>query len=167
MMDLVLSSILVLAFTSLQLGVVSRIPLQNGMADIVLLFIIVWCLNRQAKNFYIPVLIAGGLVTFISSLPVPAVFISYILAAVLTRLLVNRLWEMPVFSMLIITIAATFLQHLIYILILQFQGSSIPLLSSLSEITLPSIFLNIIFVFPMYLLIRDAQKFVYQEAENE
>ncbi len=166
-MDIVLSSVLVLVFTSLQLGVISRIPLQNGMADIVLLFIIVWCLNRQAKNFYIPVLIAAGLVTFISSLPVPAVLISYALAAILTRLLVNRLWEMPVFSMLIITIAATFLQHFVYILILQFQGSSIPLLSSLREITLPSVFLNIILVFPMYLLVRDAQKFVYQEVENE
>ncbi len=166
-MDIVLSSILVLIFTSLQLGVISRIPLQNGMADIVLLFIIVWCLNRQAKNFYIPALIAGGLVTFISSIPVPGVLLSYILAAVLTRILVNRLWEMPVFSMLIITIVATFLQHLIYILVLQFQGSSVPLLSSLSGITLPSVFLNIILVFPMYLLVHDAQKLVYQEVENE
>jgi len=166
-MDIVLSSILVLIFTSLQLGVISRIPLQNGMADIVLLFIIVWCLNRQAKNFYIPALIAGGLVTFISSIPVPGVLLSYILAAVLTRILVNRLWEMPVFSMLIITIVATFLQHLIYILVLQFQGSPVPLLSSLSGITLPSVFLNIILVFPMYLLVHDAQKLVYQEVENE
>lgn len=166
-MDIVLSSILVLIFTSLQLGVISRIPLQNGMADIVLLFIIVWCLNRQAKNFYIPALIAGGLVTFISSIPVPGVLLSYILTAVLTRILVNRLWEMPVFSMLIITIVATFLQHLIYILVLQFQGSPVPLLSSLSGITLPSVFLNIILVFPMYLLVHDAQKLVYQEVENE
>ncbi len=166
-MDIVLSSILVLIFTSLQLGVISRIPLQNGMADIVLLFIIVWCLNRQAKNFYIPALIAGGLVTFISSIPVPGVLLSYILAAVLTRILVNRLWEMPVFSMLIITIVATFLQHLIYILVLQFQGSPVPFLSSLSGITLPSVFLNIILVFPMYLLVHDAQKLVYQEVENE
>lgn len=166
-MDIVLSSILVLIFTSLQLGVISRIPLQNGMADIVLLFIIVWCLNRQARNFYIPTLIAGGLVTFISSIPIPGVLISYALAAVLTRILVTRLWEMPVFSMLIVTIVATFLQHLIYILILQFQGSSVPLLSSLNEITLPSVFLNIILVFPMYLLVRDAQKLVYQEVENE
>ena len=167
MMDIVLSSILVLTFTSLQLGVISRIPLQNGMADIVLLFIIAWSLNRQAKNFYIPTLIAGGLVTFISSIPIPGVLISYMLAAVLTRLLVNRLWEMPLFSMLIITLVATFLQHLIYILVLEFQGSSIPLLSSLREITLPSVFLNIILLFPMYLVVRDAQKFVYPEAENE
>lgn len=166
-MDILLSSILVLVFTSLQLGVISRIPLQNGMADIALLFVVMWSLHPQAKRFYIPTLLAGGLMTFISSVPVPAVLISYVVAAVLTRYLVNRLWEMPVFSMLIITVVATFLQHLLYILMMQFQGSSIPFLASLQEITLPSIFLNIIFAFPMYLLVRDAQRLVYQEVENE
>ncbi|RJQ43740.1 MAG: hypothetical protein C4545_02575 [Anaerolineaceae bacterium] len=166
-MDILLSSILVLIFTSLQLGVVSRIPLQNGMADIVLLFIIGWSLNRQAKRFYIPTLIAGGLVSFISSIPFPGVLISYLVAAGLTRILVNRLWEMPVFSMLIITITATFFQHLVYILMMQFQGMSVPFFSSLEGITLPSVFLNIILAFPMYLIVHDAQKIVYQEAENE
>ena len=166
-MDIVVSSILAVVFSSLQSSVVSRIPLENGMADIVLLFIIVWCLNPQTKRFYIPTLLAGGIITFISSIPIPAVLISYFLIAVLTRILVNRLWEMPLFSLLIITIVATFTQHLIYIIAMQFQGSSIPFLESLREITLPSVFINIIFAFPIYLIVRDAQKLVYQEIENE
>jgi cell shape-determining protein MreD len=166
-MDILLSSILVLIFTSLQLGVISRIPLAKRNGRYCAVVCGYWSLHPQAKRFYIPTLLAGGLMTFISSVPVPAVLISYVVAAVLTRYLVNRLWEMPVFSMLIITVVATFLQHLLYILMMQFQGSSIPFLASLQEITLPSIFLNIIFAFPMYLLVRDAQKLVYQEVENE
>ncbi len=166
-MDIVVSSVLVLIFTSLQLSVVSRLPIGNGMADIVLLLLIVWCLHPQAKKFYIPTLLAGWIITFISSVPIPAVFISYFLAAILTRLLINRLWEMPLFSMLIITITATFAQHIIYIIAMQFQGSAIPFIEGLREITLPSVFINIIFSFPIYLIVRDAQKFVYQEIENE
>lgn len=166
-MDIFLSSLLVLVFTSLQLSVVSRIPLNHGMADILLLFVIAWCLNRQARKYYIPVLLAGGLISFISSLPFPTALISYLVAALLTRALVSRLWEMPVFSMLLLTIGATFFQHLLYIVIIQFQGTAIPLLSSLQEITLPSIFLNIILALPMYLIVQDTQKFVYQEVEND
>ncbi|NMC46511.1 MAG: hypothetical protein GYA52_06715 [Chloroflexi bacterium] len=166
-MDIFLSSLLVLFFTSLQLSVVSRIPLNHGMADILLLFVIAWCLNRQARRYYIPVLLAGGLISFISSLPFPTALISYLVAAFLTRALLSRLWEMPVFSMLLLTIVATFFQHLLYIVIMQFQGVAIPLLSSLQEITLPSIFLNIIFALPMYLIVQDTQKFVYQEVEND
>jgi len=166
-MDIIVSSILVLIFSSLQISVVSRLPIANGMADIVLLLLIVWCLHPQAKKFYIPTILAAWIITFISSVPIPAVFISYILAAVLTRMLISRLWEMPLFSMLIITITTTFTQHFIYIFFMKFQGSSIPFLESLREITLPSVFINIIFAFPIYLIVRDAQKFVYQEIENE
>lgn len=166
-MDILLSSIFVLIFASLEVGVISRIPLENGMADIMLLFVITWSLNPQAKRYYIPALLAAGVMTFISSVPIPGILMSYALAAGLTRLLVNRLWEMPVFSMLIVTIVATMLQHVIYILIMQFQGSAVPFLTSLREITLPSIFLNIIFSFPVFLLVRDAQKVVFKEVENE
>lgn len=166
-MAIVVSSVLVFIFSSLQLSVVSRLPLENGMADIVLLLIIVWCLNPQAKKFYIPTLLAGGIISFISSVPIHAIFISYLLAAIITRLLIARLWEMPLFSMLISTIIATVAQHVIYIIALQFQGSSIPFMQGLREITLPSIFINIIFAFPIYLLVRDVQKFVYKELENE
>jgi len=166
-MDILMSSLLVLVFTSLQISVISRIPLNHGIADIVLLFVIAWCLNRQARKYYIPTLLAGVLISFVSSIPFPGAIISYLTAALLTRVLVSRLWEMPVFSMLILTIVTTFFQHLLYIVMMQFQGISIPLLSSLEEITLPSIFLNIIIAFPMYLIVQDAQKFVYQEVENE
>jgi len=165
-MDVFLSSLLVLVFTSLQLSVISRIPLNHGMADILLLFVIAWCLNRQARKFYVPALLAGALISFISSIPFPMAIISYLVAALLTRAFVSRLWEMPIFTMLIITIVATFFQHLLYIVTMQFQGISISLLSSLQEITLPSIFLNIIIAFPVYFIVRDAQKFVYQEVEN-
>ncbi len=166
-METLLSSLLILFFTSMQLAVVSRLPLQNGMADIVLLFIIAWSLNRQAKRFYIPALIAGAMVTFISSVPVPGVLIAYLLAAILTRVLVNRLWEMPIFSMLIITIVATIAQHLIYIITSQIGGTLIPISQSLSQITLPSVFLNVILALPMFLIVQDAQKYIYIEVENE
>jgi len=137
------------------------------MADIVLLFIIVWCLNPQSKKFYIPTLLAGSIMTWISSVPIPAIMISYLLTALITRTFVKRLWEMPLFSMLVLTIITTFLQHLIYILCMQFTGSPIPLITSLQEITLPSIFLNFIFALPTYFLVHDAQKWAYQEIENE
>jgi len=166
-METLLSTLLIFLFTSLQLAVVSRLPLQNGMADIVLLFVIAWSLNRQAKHFYIPALIAGALITFISSVPVPGVLVSYMLAAILTRVLVNHLWEMPIFSMLIITIIATISQHLIYIITSQIGGIAIPLSQSLEQITLPSTFLNVILALPIYLIVQDAQKYLYREAENE
>ena len=164
-MDILLSSGMILLFTSLELAVVSRLPLQNGIADIVLLFVIAWSLNREAKNYYIPTLIAGGITSFISSIPFPSAIVSYLLAAFMTRSLVKRLWEMPVFSMLIITVLATFTQHLIYILILQIQGSNVPFLYSLEVITLPSVFINIILALPVYLIVHDAQKMVYREVE--
>lgn len=166
-METLLSSVLIILFTSLQLAVVSRLPLQHGMADIVLLFIIAWSLNRQAKRFYIPALIAGIVITFISSVPVPGVLVAYMLAAILTRVLVNRLWEMPLFSMLIITIIATIAQHLIYIIISQIGGIPISLSQSLSQITLPSVFLNVILALPIYLIVQDTQKYVYQEVGHE
>lgn len=166
-MSILLAAGMILAFSSLQVAVVSRLPLQNGMADLVLLFVIAWSLNREAKQFYIPVLLAAGLMTFISSVPIPAVLLSYAFAALITRLLVSRLWEMPVFSMLILTLIATITQHVIYIVIMQIGGTPISLGESLNLVTLPSAFLNIILSLPIFLIVRDVQKIVFTEVAYE
>ena len=63
--------------------------------------------------------------------------------------------------MLIATIGATFIQHLVEIAVLFVSGTQLPFSQSLVLVTLPSILLNLFFALPVYALVTDLARRLY------
>lgn len=142
-------------FFILQTTIFSQARLISGAADLLLLFLIAWSLQEQMKNTWLWTVIAGLLVSLVSAMPFYAPLIGYLGVIVISKLLQRRVWRTPLLAMLIVVILGTFLQHTIYVIVLQITGAPIAWAHSLDSVILPSALLNLIFSLPMYAIVND------------
>lgn len=149
--------------TMLQIGVVSRLPLLQGTADLLLLAVITWTLQKPVRNGWFWGAVAGALVGLTSAIqPVVSVVI-YLLIVGLVQFFKRQVWQAPLLVMLLLTLIGTLLQHAITIATLIVGGAAIPILDSLSLITLPSILLNMLLAVPFYVVMSDMANWVFPE----
>jgi len=141
--------------TILQSAVISRMPLLHGTADIILLTIIAWAVQEDVETGWQWGLIGGFLADFTSGLPFGVYTISYLLTTGLAIALRKRIWKLIVLGQLFATVVGTLLTHAASLLAVFIQGTNLPLREVLETITLPSIFLNLLFTIPVYILIQE------------
>lgn len=150
----------------LQLAIFSNLTILHGTADILMLAIAAWSLQKLVKNGFGWALIGGLMVSFISALPFFPYLTGYLIIAGLSRLLQKRIWQMPILAMFLTTIMGTFIVQMLSLLVLQFTGTALEWWESISLVMLPSVLLNLLLSLPVYLLITDLANLVYRE-ENE
>ena len=145
----------------LQTVVVSRLPLLNGTADLVLLVLIAWAIQEKVTTTWQWTLIGGILVSLVSAMPFFSPLAAYIGAVGFTRLMQRRIWQTPILAMFVATVFGTLFQHILYIVVLMINGTALPIRESLTLVTLPSILLNLILSIPVYALVSDIAGWVY------
>lgn len=150
----------------LQTTVMSRLPLLNGTADVVLLVIIAWMLNEKVKHGWEWVIMAGLMVSFVSALPLLLPLFGYLLAVGLAYWLKKRIWQTPVLAMLFSTVIGTIVMQSLSLAVLIVLGSSISFPSGYSLVVLPSTLWNLILAIPVYTLVGEVADLVYPN-ENE
>ena len=153
--------------TALQSTAISRIQLMSGSADLVLLAVAAWGVREKNYDAYIWALIGGIFMSMITEMPLMIPVISYIFVALLSQLLVGRIWQSPIVMLIVIVIAGTIFQHTLSILYLQTTGLSAGFILGMRNITLPSLLLNLFFIFPMYVVISDLRKWINPEEDYE
>lgn len=139
----------------IQFGIINRLPLLTGTADILILLIAAWSLQDQIKHFWVHTIIIGVFVSLISSMPFFAPLISYLLTFFIGFLIKHRLWQVPVLSIFLLVFISTLLQHLIYISVLQINGVIFNWYTAFLNITLPSLLINILLVIPVYAVVQE------------
>ena len=160
MSSLVSIPILVVALI-LQSVVLSRLPLINGTADLILLVLVSWALQEKADDALFWALLAGIMVSFVSAMPGFAALIAYILIVFLVRQLRRRIWQAPILAMLVAVVVGTIVQHILYIISLFIAGNQLPFQQTISLVTLPSALLNLLFSLPVYILISDLARMLF------
>lgn len=149
------TALLIAIFYILQTAVFSQTALISGTADLILLFFAAWSLQEQVKNTWIWTVIAGLLISLVSAMPFFAPLLAYLGVVAISKLIQRRVWKIPILAMFIVTLLGTFLQHIIYFIVLQLEGAPISLLESLDMITLPSLLLNLIFALPIFAVVNE------------
>ena len=152
--------------TMLQVGVISRISLLQGSADLVMLGLIAWSLHERVKTAWIWGVIGGGMVSMISALPYFAPMWGYLAVVGLTRLIRRRVWQTPLLAMLIMTFFGSLITLGMDWFVLQFRTGAYPIQSTLNLIIMPSILLNLLLAIPMYAVINDIADFIFPEEVN-
>lgn len=147
----------------LQSAIVSRVNLLRGTADLVLLALLAWSLQKRARSAWFWGIIGGILVSYVSALPLGAIMAAYLLAVALGVALRQRVWELPILAMLIATFLGTLLVQLVQIVGLRMAGSPLPILEAVNLVALPSVLLNLILAIPFYAIFSDLAQWLYPE----
>jgi hypothetical protein len=151
----------------LQSAVVNRMPLLHGTADLILLVITAWSLRPRVTTHWHWSVIGGLLVSLFTSLPVYVFLAGYLLATALSVFLRHRVWKAPILAMFSVVFIVTLFIHLLTVFTLGLQGTLLPLIEVLNQVTLPSLVLNLLLAVPFYAIIGDiADRFYPEELET-
>lgn len=146
-----------------QSAVLSRVPLLHGTADLVLLAVVAWALQKRVQTAWQWSLIAGLWVSIYSALPLGVALVAYPLATAFALALRRRVWQVPLLAMFVATFLGTLITQATALAALRALGSPLPLVESLNLVTLPSIFLNLVLSIPAYALFSDLANWLYPE----
>lgn len=150
--------------TILQSAVISRLPLNRGTADLVLIVLVALALQKTISYTWQWSIVGGMFVDFFSGLPFGVFTASYLIATAIALFLRDRIWRYSFLMQLLVVFIGTIVSHSITLLILILQGGSLELSTVLQVVTLPSIILNFMLSLPVYILIQDIiQQVVPQE----
>ncbi len=163
MWGLVLAFPVLAGLVILQSAVVSRMPLLNGTADLVLLALIAWALHERVRTAWWWGLVGGVLAGFVSALPFWVFPVAYLSSVGLALLIRRRVWRAPILAMFAAVFVGTSVVHLASLLAISFGGTLLPLMDVLNLITLPSLVLNVMLAAPVYVIIHDLANWAYPE----
>lgn len=151
------------AMLILQTAVFSKMTLLHGTTDLVMLTVIAWALQKRAQTAWQWGIIGGLFVSFVTGLPFFVPLISYLAAVGLALILRQRVWNIPILAMFIVTFVGTFLTQAFSVIALRITGVTIPVIQGLNTITLPSLILNLLVALPIYALIGELANILYPE----
>lgn len=144
-----------------QTTIVSQVQLLHGTADLLLLAVISWALQKRVQTAWHWSIIAGLMVNIASSLPLGVPVLGYGVTTGLALLLRRRVWRVPILALFTITIFGTLIMHSVSLIALSMVGSPIPIGEALNLITMPSLLLNLLLSIPVYALIGDLANWLY------
>ena len=147
----------------LQSAVLSQFPLLNGTADLVLLAVIAWALQKRVQTAWQWGIIGGLLIGIVSALPFWASLGIYLMAVAVSLALRQRVWQAPILAMFIATFTITLLAHMLTVIALRLTGTALPLTQTINLISLPTIILNLVFAIPIFYILADVAKWLYPE----
>jgi cell shape-determining protein MreD len=145
----------------LQTTLASQVTLLSGCADLVLLWLTAWSLQKQVKSAWFWTILAGICVAYISAIPWFVPLISYTAVTFIAKLINKRIWQSPLLMMFMVTILGSILINGLSFLALAFTGVSITFRTGLVQVIIPSTLINLLLALPMYSIVRDTAQWVY------
>ena len=152
---------IILISVMLQTAAISRLPLLNGVADLVLIVLTAWILQDETKQLWIWALLAGAMVAVVTGLPWIVPVVGYFGVGVIVWLLKKRVWQTPIMALFITIFTGTIFIHGLALGSLFIEGTFIPIEDGLTLVTLPSTLLNLLLALPVYVVVRDLSSWVH------
>lgn len=151
-----LLSIPILAILAMiQSAILSRVPLLQGTADLLLLAVIAWSLHERVQNGWVWAVVAGMIMSLLSGMPFGVYLAGYLLTTLTAMLLKRTVWKIPALAMLLVVFIGTLLTQGLSFVALTLTGTPLPLLDTVNLIILPSLLLNLLLAIPAYILVGD------------
>ena len=147
----------------LQSAVIGRMQLLNGTADLILIAVLAWSLQRRVQTAWHWSIIGGLMVAAVSALPTLVPLIAYPLSVAVALLLRQRVWQVPLLAMFVATFVGTVITHFFSLTALRLVGDALPLSAALNLVTLPSLLLNLLLAIPIYPIMSELAANLYPE----
>jgi rod shape-determining protein MreD len=154
-MSVILSIPILSMIAVFQSAVVSRLPLNRGTADLMLVVLVAITLQKSVKSIWLWSIVGGLLTDFFSGLPFGLFTFSYLIATGLAFILRERIWRFSFLMQLLVVFTGTIISHGLAVVVLFLSGGILQLNTVLQEVTLPSIILNFMLSLPVYIITQD------------
>jgi hypothetical protein len=148
----------------LETSILNQIPLLQGSADLILLALIAWALQKRVSSAWSWGVIGGLLVGYVSAVPLLVYLVSYLAAVGFALLLRQRMWNVPLLSMLLATFISTLFMHGLIMLTLRMSDTPLAFAATVNLVTLPSLLLNMILAIPFFVVFGDLANLLQPEA---
>ena len=148
-----------------QTALLSRLSLFSGTADIILVWLAGWSLQKPVDSGIHWALLAAGIMGFVSHIPILVVVVGYLAVVWMAKVFSRRVWQAPLLAMFGVTLLGTSVAHAATLTALALAGTVLPLGRSISFVTLPSVILNLLLAIPVFYLCRDLASWVYPGME--
>jgi rod shape-determining protein MreD len=158
---------LLLLAVILQSAVVSQVQLLSGYADLLLLVLGAWALQKRVKSTWLWAALGCAMLAFVSNMPWPVIVIGYFAVVLVAQALQRRVWQAPLLAMFSVVFIGTLFLHLLSFTVLSLLGTPFVFGDVIGLITLPSLLLNMLFSIPIYTFMRDLARWVYPAEEHE
>ncbi len=158
---------LLLLAVILQTAVASQVKLLSGYADLMLLVLGAWALQKRVKSAWLWAALGCAMLAFVSNMPWPVLVIGYFGVVFVAQVLQKRVWQAPLLAMFSVVFIGTLFLHLLSFIALSLLGTPFVFGDVIGLITLPSLLLNMLFSIPIYAFMRDLARWVYPAEEYE
>lgn len=145
----------------IQTTIVARLQLLSGSADLMLVVLAAWALQEQVDTAWHWAILGGLMMGFVSGVPFLATITGYLAVVGLARLILKRVWEIPILAMFFVTFIGTFLFQTIVYISLLLSGNPIQVNDAFSLIVLPSVLLNLLIALPISTIMREFSLWMY------
>lgn len=150
----------------IQTGIISRINLLSGSADLILAILVTWSIQERVKTAWYWAFMAGIMVGYVSGLPWFIPLAGYLMVVGVARLLHRRIWQAVLLETFVVIFIGTFGMHMLTVGYLVVAGGSFQLGNVINLIILPSTLLNLLLVIPVYFLFKDLALWLYPNEVN-
>lgn len=154
-MSVILSIPILGLIAILQSAVVSRLPLNSGIADLMLVLLVAIALQKTVTTSWQWTIVGGLFIDFLSGLPFGIFTVSYLLATGMALIIRDRIWRFTFLMQLLVVFFGTLVSHILTFLVLFLQGGEIVFGNILQVVTLPSVILNFMLSLPIFILTQD------------
>jgi rod shape-determining protein MreD len=152
--------------TIIQSAIISRLPLLQGTADLILLVLIAWALQERVRSAWHWSVIGGLLIGFVSIIPIGIPLAIYLCITGIVLMVKQRIWETSILAMFAMTFVGSLFSQIVTGLTVSIGGTPLPIFDTLKLIILPSLILNLILAAPIYAIIKDLAEWVYPGKMN-
>jgi len=154
-MSQLISIPVVLLLLSFQIGGLSKITILNGFGDILIVWLAAWVILEKNRQGWVWFLVAALFSIFISGMPWYANAMGFTLLFSLGAFVKKRLWQSPLLSFYLVLTIGSLLFY--FVSLFSVQTSNVPLIlkESMTSIIMPSLLINLIMSFPVYLIVKD------------
>ena len=163
-MTSILFSIPLLIFeTYLQIGIISRIQIGNGTADLFLITLSILSLQSKLQESILWIILASGIFTLISATPFPVYFLVYFFVVFTAHFLRNRILQSPLIATILVVTVGSLFFGLVNIIFLVFNQIAINFSEVIENIIVPTLIGNLLLSLVAYPFIMDLMHWVQGE----
>ncbi len=141
----------------LQLTVMAQIRILGGQPDLVFLLVLSWAINGRLEQSVTWAFVGGIAQDLLSAAPTGASVLGMILLVFGIERIKQQVYRIGFVLMIGLVIAGTILQKLVFMLVAGFSGFTIYPLENFTYVILPTIAYNLVFIGPIYWVIRRIQ----------
>jgi rod shape-determining protein MreD len=142
----------------LQATVMPQIRILGGQPDLVFLLVLSWSINGRLEQSVTWALVGGIAQDLMSAAPTGASALGMILMVFGIEIIKQQVYRIGFLLIIGLVIAGTVLQKVVFMIVAALSGFTIYPLDSFAYVILPTIAYNLVFIGPVYWVVRRIQR---------